>query len=217
MKYKAIIFDMDGTLFDTEKISMEAWFASAEKFNLPVTEEFCKQLIGRNRASAQVIFKKYMPEWFNEDEVYDYRKIVMDEYKQKHGPLPKGDLKKIFETVKAKGMRIALCSSSYQHSISLNLGMANVREYFDVIVDGSMVSNGKPAPDIYLLTAQKLGLKPSECLVIEDSENGILSAHRAGMDVIMSVDMIEPTEELKKICLKIYYHLDDILEIINTL
>ena len=91
--------------------------------------------------------------------------------------------------------------------------MSNTKEYFDVIVNGGMVGHGKPAPDIYLLTDSKLGVKPEECLVFEDSENGILSAHRAGMDVMMILDLIEPTDEMKNICLKVYEHLDDIEEL----
>ena len=212
-KYKAIIFDMDGTLFDTERISVDAWFKAGEKFNLPVTEEFCLKLTGRNRISAQPIFKAYMPDYFNEDEVYAYRREVIEEYKKIHGPLPKGDLKHIFSMIKSQGYKLALCSSSYEPSINLNLGMSKTREYFDVIVNGSMVERGKPAPDIYLLTAQKLGVKSEECLVFEDSENGILSAHKAGMDVMMVLDLIEPTDEMRNICLKIYEHLDDIVEL----
>ena len=100
-KYKAIIFDMDGTLFDTERISVDAWFKAGEKFNLPVTEEFCLKLTGRNRISAQPIFKAYMPNYFNEDEVYAYRREVMEEYKKIHGPLPKGDLNHIFSMIKS--------------------------------------------------------------------------------------------------------------------
>ena len=96
----------------------------------------------------------------------------------------------------------------------MNLNYVGIMEDFDVIVNGSMVSNGKPAPDIYLLTAEKLGVQPNECLVIEDSKNGIISGHEAGMDVIMVVDMIEPDDELRSICLNVYYELDDILNIV---
>lgn len=211
--YKAVIFDMDGTLFDTEAISIDAWFKAGEKFNLPVTREFCMHLIGRNRANAQVIFNKYMPDYFDEDKVYKYRYEVMKEFKKVNGPLPKGDLKKIFNTIKDQGYKLALCSSSSEESINLNLNMSETKEYFDVIVNGMMVSNGKPAPDIYSLTAKYLDVEPSECLVFEDSKNGILSAKAAGMDVCMVVDLIEPTKELEDKCLKIYEKLDDILEI----
>ena len=131
-----------------------------------------------------------------------------------HGPLPKTNLKQLLSQLKDKGYRIALCSSSGTKSIEMNLNYVGIMEDFDVIVNGSMVSNGKPAPDIYLLTAEKLGVKPNECLVIEDSKNGIISGHKAGMDVIMVVDMIEPDDELRNICLEVFYQLDDILNIL---
>lgn len=213
-KWNTIIFDMDGTLFDTEQIAKLAWFEYGKLKNLPVTDEFYLSLIGRSKQSAQVMFDKYMPSHFDVDDAYHYTHEFMKEYKEKYGPKPKTDLKRLLNLLKDKGYKIALCSSSGEVTIEMNLNYVGIKEYFDVIVNGSMVSNGKPAPDIYLLTAEKLGVKPNECLVIEDSKNGILSGHKAGMDVIMVVDMIEPDDELKSICLEVYNQLDDILNIV---
>ncbi|MGM9911813.1 HAD family hydrolase [Floccifex sp.] len=211
-KWNTIIFDMDGTLFDTEQISLNAWYDVKEHFNLPITRDFCIQLIGRTRQSAQPIFKKYMPENWNEQEVYAYRKEKMNEFKLKNGPLPKTDLHQLFNNIRLKGYRIALCSSSHRDAIDFNLKYEHLENSFDVIVDGSMTNHGKPAPDIYLKTAELLNIDPSQCLVIEDSKNGILSAHRAGMDVMMVIDLVQPDEEVKSIAYKIYNHLDDILK-----
>lgn len=213
-KYKAIIFDMDGTLFDTEQISRLAWLDYKELTGLPITEEFIIDLIGRSAQSAQVIFKKYMPATFNQEHSRAHHKDFMNKYKQEHGPLPKTDLNQLFTNLKEKGYRLALCSSSAQHAIDLNLSFDHLHHYFDVIVNGSMVTKGKPEPDIYLLTANLLNLDPKECLVVEDSKNGILSGNAAGMDVVMVIDMVQPDEEIKKCCLKIMNHLDEILEII---
>lgn len=213
-KWNTIIFDMDGTLFDTEQISRLAWLEYGKQKSLPVTEEFILSLIGRSRQSAQVMFDHYMPNHFDEDDAFKFIHEFMREYKMIHGPLPKTNLKQLLSQLKDKGYRIALCSSSGTKSIEMNLNYVGIMEDFDVIVNGSMVSNGKPAPDIYLLTAEKLGVKPNECLVIEDSKNGIISGHKAGMDVIMVVDMIEPDDELRNICLEVFYQLDDILNIL---
>lgn len=213
-KWNTIIFDMDGTLFDTEQIAKLAWFEYGKQRNLPVTDEFYLSLIGRSRQSAQVMFDKYMPSHFDVDDAYNFTHQYMKEYKAKYGPKPKTDLKQLLTLLKNKGYKIALCSSSGEQTIEMNLNYVGIMNDFDVIVNGSMVSNGKPAPDIYLLTAQKLGVHPSDCLVIEDSKNGIISGYKAGMDVIMVVDMIEPDDELKRICLEIFYQLDDILKIV---
>lgn len=213
-KWNSIIFDMDGTLFDTEQIAKLAWFEYGKQKNLPITEEFFLLLIGRNRQSAQVIFDKYMPKHFDVEDTYRFVHEYMNEYKAKYGPKPKTDLKKLITQLKEKGYKIALCSSSGESTIHLNLDYVGIKDDFGVIVNGTMVSNGKPAPDIYLLTANKLGVNPNECLVIEDSKNGILSGHEAGMDVVMVVDMIEPDDELRSICLEVYHHLDDILKLV---
>ncbi|MGN1343301.1 MAG: HAD family hydrolase [Traorella sp.] len=214
MKYKAIIFDMDGTLFDTEQISRLAWLEYGKQTGLPVSEEFIVSLIGRSKQSSRVMFDKYMPASFNEEEAFQFHKNFMSEYKKIHGPLPKTDLIALFTYLKEKGYLLALCSSSARHAIDLNLSFEHLHSYFDLIVDGNQVKHGKPAPDIYTLCANELSLDPKECLVIEDSENGILSAHAANMDVIMVVDMVQPNDNLKRICLNIYYHLDEIKQIL---
>ena len=213
-KYKAILFDMDGTLFNSEYIAKLAWMEYGRLNNLPITDEFYVTLIGRSRQSAQIMFDTYMPSHFNIDEAYAYAKEYITNYKNIHGPLPKTDLHRLFTTCKDKGYKLAIVSSSPQSAIDLNLSFENLSGYFDILVNGNMVNNGKPAPDIYLLAANELQVDPSECLVIEDSKNGILAAHAAGMDVVMVVDMVEPDEECEKLCLNIYDHLDKMLEII---
>ena len=214
MKYKAILFDMDGTLFNSEYIAKLAWMEYGRLNNLPITDEFYLTLIGRSRQSAKVMFDKYMPAHFNEDEAYAYAKEYTTKYKSIHGPLPKTDLHRLFKICKDKGYELAIVSSSAKSTIDFNLSFENLSEYFDILVDGNTVSNGKPAPDIYLYAANQLNIDPSECLVVEDSKNGILSGNAAGMDVVMVVDMVQPDEEIKKCCLKIMNHLDEILEII---
>lgn len=212
--WKAVIFDMDGTLFDTERIGFEAWYAVNEKYHLPISHEFISLLKGRTRKSAQPIFKQYMPEGWPENDVYQDLYAYITEYKMKNGPMPKTDLKRLFDRLKNDGYKIALCSSSNRKNVDLNLSFENLYEYFDAIVDGAMADNGKPAPDLYLKTAELLKLDPNECLVIEDSPSGIHAGNNAGMDVIMVIDTIQPTDELRKICYRIFDHLDDILSVI---
>ncbi len=213
-KWKAIIFDMDGTLFDTEQISKMAWYEIGKKFNYPVTDEFILSLIGKTRESAQPQYRQYMPENFDEDAAYAYRHEVMLKYKEEHGPLPKCDLKALFEAIKAKGYRIALCSGSSMKSIQYNLNYVDCIDYFEVICDVSMVKKGKPAPDVYLHTAKLLNLDPKDCLVIEDNKNGILSGYDANMDVIMVIDMLQPDEEDKAKTIHIFESLEQILEVL---
>jgi len=213
-KWNTIIFDMDGTLFDTERIAYESWIEYSKAYNIPVCDEFIHQLLGRTKQSAKPIFDKYMPEGWDVDECYRFRDQYKHDYKVKHGPLPKTDLRKLLSSIKEKGYRVAICSSSSEQVIQFNLSFDQLENEFDLIVNGSMVKNGKPAPDIYLHTAKLLGVEPNECLVIEDSKSGIQAAHSANMDVIMVIDRIQPDDELKEICINIFDHLDEILVVL---
>lgn len=209
-KWKAILFDMDGTLFDTEQLSRIAWFETGKKYNLPITEQFILDLIGRTHKGAEEVYKKYMPEGWPKEEAYRYHEEYAMEYKKEHGPLPKTDLKKLLTSLKDKGYKIALATSGRMENVDFNLHHENIMEYFDVIVTGAMVEHGKPEPDIYIETARKLGIEPSLCLVVEDSINGVLSGSRANMDVVMIPDMIEPDEAFEKYYT---YKLDSLIQI----
>lgn len=214
MRWNAIIFDMDGTLFDTEEIAKQAWYAIEKHFGLPVSDEFILSLCGRTRASAQEIFEKQFQGNWDEEETYRFRGQFMAAYKKEHGPLPKCDLNTLFTALKQKGYRLAICSSSSREEILYNLSFDRLEHYFDVIVDGSMTKRGKPAPDIYLKTAQLLGEDPARCLVIEDSDNGVRAGLDAGMDSIMVIDLIRPNEELRERCFCILDNLEELLRIV---
>ena len=214
MHWNAIIFDMDGTLFDTEAIAKQAWYAIEKHFGLPVSDEFIISLCGRTRASAQEIFEKQFHGNWDEEETYRFRAEFMTAYKKEHGPLPKCDLVKLFTALKEKGYRLAICSSGLPEEIAFNLEYEGVTHYFDVIVNGTMTKNGKPAPDIYLKTAQLLGEEPAQCLVIEDSDSGVRAGLNAGMDAIMVVDLLPPSEELRSRCDRVLNHLEELLEIV---
>ncbi len=213
-QYTTIIFDMDGTLFDTETISKYAWYEIGKVYDLPISDEYILNLIGKTRLSAQWVYKKYMPEHFDEDACYKLRSELMNKYKEEHGPLPKTDLNALLKQLKDKGYRIALCSGSSMKSCLFNLDYVGITDYFEVIVDATMVPNGKPNPDPYLKTAELLKVNPEECLVIEDSKSGIVSAHRAGMDSIMVIDLIQPDDEVKQLAKHIFTKLDDILTLL---
>lgn len=209
-KWEAVIFDMDGTLFDTETISMKAWKRVGEKLHLPTSDTFILSLIGRTRKDQQVIFDTYMPKGWPQEEACRLHTLYKKEEKQQNGVPLMGDVKGLLEMVKNKGYRIAMATSASAEDVEFNLHHAGIAPYFEIIVSEEMISQGKPAPDVYLKTAEKLGVEPQNCLVVEDSLNGVRSAYRANTNVVMIPDKIPPTKEIEPMCDYILNSLDEL-------
>ena len=211
---KAVIFDMDGTLFDTETISMKAWKRVGEKLHLPTSDTFILSLIGRTRKDQQVIFDTYMPKGWPQEEACRLHTLYKKEEKQQNGVPLMGDVKGLLEIVKNKGYRIAMATSASAEDVEFNLHHAGIAPYFEIIVNEEMISQGKPAPDVYLKTAEMLGVQPQKCLVVEDSLNGVRSAYRANTNVVMIPDKVPPTKEIEPMCDYILNSLDELKKMI---
>lgn len=213
-KWEAVIFDMDGTLFDTETISMKAWKRVGEKLHLPTSDTFILSLIGRTRKDQQVIFDTYMPKGWPQEEACRLHTLYKKEEKQQNGVPLMGDVKVLLEMVKNKGYRIAMATSASAEDVEFNLHHAGIAPYFEIIVNEEMISQGKPAPDVYLKTAEMLGVQPQKCLVVEDSLNGVRSAYRANTNVVMIPDKVSPTKEIETMCDYILNSLDELKKMI---
>ena len=209
---KGIIFDMDGVLFDTEAIWHEVWVQLAEENGVTLPESFYKDIGGSSSIMGLVVAR-----YFHLDDGWD---IVHDGFRRVDERLLSGVpempyLHECLESVKKAGFTLAVASSSYLHTIERNLEQTDTAGYFKAIVSGDQITNGKPAPDIFLLAAEKMGLPPEECYVLEDSLNGIIAADRAAMKPIMVVNLFEPTEEIRKLCYGIVTDLNQAAELIT--
>lgn len=198
--WDAVIFDMDGTLFDTEMISRLAWLDVKEKYNLPVTEEFMLKLIGLTPANAQIVYDAYMPKGWPQEEAFQHHEDYIAWYRQTYGIPTKGDLHKLLSYVKNKGYRLALATSARHDNMMYNLKSSDTLQYFETVLSAEMMEKGKPDPDIYLKTMQALQVEPQRCIIIEDSFNGVKAAHASGADVVMIPDLREPTPEISRLC-----------------
>ena len=196
---KAVIFDMDGTLIDTENQFLSEWMA-ADGSNDPYLKEVLISVTGTTRGQTEKIILEKM------GASYPYAKFraIVDEaleYKRTHGMLPlKPGAEKILKTLKGRGITVALASSTRRALVEPEMKTAGLYDYFDLIVCGDEVSCGKPAPDIFLEAAARLCVKPEECLVVEDSFNGIRASHAAGMRTLMVPDLKEPDSEISALC-----------------
>lgn len=207
--FKAVVFDMDGVLFDTEIICLQAWKMVGEEYHIEDIERTAIGCIGLNLTDTKAFFqKKYGADIDFEFYKAECSKHISEIIDREGLPLKPG-VKEILAFLKQKSCRIALASSTAKSGVLKHINRAGISEFFEVVVGGDMVEHSKPRPDIYLMACSKLGVEPCEAIAIEDSPNGLRSAHAAGMMPIMVPDLIAPTAEIEKL---LYARCDSLLE-----
>lgn len=194
--YKAVVFDMDGVIFDSERAVLECWLALADKYSIKNIESNFLACTGTTMKQT----RKIMMEAYGPDFPYDeYAKEASIMYHQRFdgGRLPlKSGIKELLDYLKQNNKKIAVASSTRKAVVVSQLEAAGLLDYFDFVVGGEMVENSKPDPEIYLMACDLLQVSPEEAYAIEDSHNGIRSAHAAGMRPIMVPDLLLPNEEM---------------------
>ncbi len=195
----AVLFDMDGLVLDTEKLYTRFWQEAACACGYPMTKEQALGMRSLNRGAGLSKMQSY----FGPDVDYDFirqkRIELMDAFVEKEGVTLKPGIHELLAFLKERGIKTAIATSSPMERTVLYLTSVRLQNSFDELVSGYMVERGKPEPDIYLYAAEKLGVKPEECMVLEDSPAGILAAHRAGCMPVMIPDQDEPDEETRKL------------------
>ena len=197
----AVIFDMDGVIFDTEQLYIACCKAVSEKFHMGTEEEvedLCHRCIGVTSAiTRQTILDTYGEDFPIEEYFKDSMKIFMERFGDgKH--LIKPGVHELFAYLKEQGYRVALASSTRTEVLTGELDRAELLRNFHVVVGGDQVTRSKPAPDIFLRAAELLEEAPENCYVIEDSYNGIRAAQAAGMKPIMVPDLLPANEEMQE-------------------
>ena len=204
---KGAIFDMDGLLFDTEKVYKRAWIETAEIFGKDNGAELASKVSG----GSDKYCRQMIHELYPEIDIEKFFKHVVDSAQSvfANGVDLMIGVEEILQLFKDNGVKIAVASSSPAWLVEQNLTKTNIRNYFDAIIGGDNIKNGKPAPDIFLKAAEAINLPPEECYVFEDSFNGIRGAFKAGCAPIMIPDTNQPNDEIKKLCTGIYASLSD--------
>lgn len=212
---KAVIFDMDGVLFDTERLGIDAWNYAGEKMNIENTEDMVFKALGANVKAVNKMLKEEYGKDFDIELFRKYCDEYVDEFISKNKVPVKKGLYNILNYLKENNFKTAIASSSNKDTILRNLKSADITDFFDVIVSGDMIEKSKPAPDIYEKAASLLGFFPAECYAVEDSRNGLLSAQGAGCKTIMVPDLWQGDEETDNFIITKCKDLDEVIEFIN--
>jgi HAD superfamily hydrolase (TIGR01509 family) len=210
---KAIIFDMDGAMLDSESISDITWKMAADEKGLAVNDEILNACRGTNKNDTMTILKKYYGADFDSEAFLERTSQFFHEIEEKDGIPLLPYAKEILEYLKPR-YRLALASSTRGPTVERQLRAAGVIDFFETRTTGEMVVHSKPDPEIYLMACKSIGVNPDECAAIEDSLNGIRSAHAAGLHPVMVIDKVQPTEEIKKMCEHIFDSLDGLKTIL---
>lgn len=195
---KAVILDMDGTMFDTEALMLEAWESASQELRCKSAKGIMADCMGLRPVQMKRLFLNKLGEDFPYEAFIQYGKNYSEEYIEKHGLPIKPGLFELLHYLKESGYKIGVATSTAYASAMKHFERAKVTPYFDRIICGDMLEKSKPEPDIYLMAAEALETAPQDCMALEDSPNGVLSAYRAGMKAVMIPDLIAPDKALEK-------------------
>ncbi len=213
---EAVIFDMDGLLFDTEKLCMEMWQAVGEKEGIDFSDELFYKCIGRNNKDTKEIVLDSLGRDFPYDDFRKRASEAMRDVMEKLGPPKKKGLDELFSFLKQHNVKTALATSTSRENATWMVTKAGLFSFFDAFAFGNEVASGKPEPDIFLLAAQRLNAEPSKCIVYEDSEAGLKAAHNAHMRSVFVKDLLEPGDDVLSKIWKRCLSLDASIDILRA-
>ena len=195
---KAVIFDMDGILIDTEKWLNIYWQQAAKEAGFEVTREDGLAIRSLAGKYAGPYLRGIFGDSFDYEAIRERRKELMREHIAKYGIEKKPGVDDILSYLAEKNIKRAVATATDPERTKQYLTQIGIYDKFDKIVSATTVENGKPQPDVYLYACEQIGEKPEYCIAVEDSPNGVLSAYRAGLSVVMVPDLTEPDEETAK-------------------
>ena len=211
---KTVIFDVDGTLLDTERIFMDAWREAGARFGYTVTDEALLKTRAVRMAEAIPVFQRCCGADFPYMEVRAERTRIAEEIIAGSAPeaLWKPGVLQVLQALQDRGHRMAVASSTPQPLTRAHLAHGGLLDFFPVVVTGDMVPNGKPEPDIFLLAAELLGSAPEDCAVVGDTPADVFAGSAAGMDVYLIPDQVPANPETRARSLRV---LDSLLQLLE--
>lgn len=203
INFKGAIFDMDGLIFDTEKIYHKVWKIIGKEYGYDITEDVIFNMMGLNYESSLNYLTSVFGKNFPFDEIRDKKDLMVKETLKNNPPQIKPGFKELIDYLKSKKKKIALATSTGKEKATKLLKSANISNVFDETVFGDEIKSSKPNPEIFLKAAEKIKTDIKECIIFEDSFNGIKAAYSSGGIPIMIPDTAEPNDEIKTKCFRI--------------
>lgn len=214
---EGIVFDMDGLLFDSERIVQRSWNMTGEELGIGTIGDHIYNTLGMNVKSRTAYFKEVYGQEFPMDEFNVSTRKNFQNIEDREGvPLKPGAIE-LLEYAKKQGYKLGVATSSRREHATRLLKNGNIYHYFDGVVFGDMVSNTKPDPEIYLLACELIGVKPESAVALEDSPLGIRAAHAAGMYPIMIPDMVLPTEDIRMLAYRVLQSLCEVAKELKSI
>ena len=215
MKVEALVFDMDGLLLDSERVVQRSWNYAGEKLGYGRIGEHIYHTLGFNVIRREQYFKSVYGEDFPMDK---FNELTREKYYgicDEEGIGVKEGARELLIYAKEHGYKVGLATSSREIHAKASLEKVGLWKYFDGGVFGGSVKHAKPDPEIYRTACDRLNVRPDDCLVLEDSRNGLLSAYRAGCRPVMIPDLAQPDEEVRGLCRYVYTTLLDVIKMLD--
>lgn len=200
---EAVLFDMDGLLIDTEAVYIDALQDAARDLNVVMSIEFCHSMIGVSGRECDVMIQNFYGSTFRIDQ---FRERFSGHAKRRldsHLPIKPGVIE-MLDFLATRGLRLAVATGSGRLTADRHLARAGLVDRFAAVATRDDVENAKPAPDVYLEAARRLGVAPERCIAFEDSNVGLTAAHAAGTMAFMVPDILPPLPEVRAKCLRVF-------------
>jgi len=193
LSLSAAILDLDGLVLDTERVARRAWQGAAAEFGYAIDDQLYEEIIGRTTDGTGYVLRRALGDAFPYHAALRRQETLMNQLIDQEGLEPKSGVTQLLRTIEDLELDVALATSAHRASALRKLAAADMQGVFQTMVCGDEVDEGKPAPDIFLAAARELDVRPARCVVLEDSDPGVLGAHAAGMRVILVPDLKTPS------------------------
>ncbi len=210
---KAVLFDLDGTLIDTEKYYQRVWPMAVAHFGYEMTRQQALQLRSFGRPFAPLKFKEWYGEDFDYPKVREYRKKLFEEVIAAEGLHLKEGALDILKWLKERNILISTATATDEERTTRYLKKVGIFDYFDKICCATQVKEGKPSPDLYIYAAQQVGVPKENCIAVEDAPNGVRSSQAAGIKTIYIPDTNDDSDDIEGLYYKKFRNLYDIKEL----